>query len=111
MTCENELTINDELYVKKSSIQEGNEVIVRTYSAGVHVGVFNGEWDDINKPIVLENAKRIYRWSGANTLNEIATNGLDRGNSKISNPVATIKLIPIEIITVLEGVDLSPIWE
>ena len=47
-------------------------VIVRTYSAGVHFGELVSRE---GKEVVLQNAKRIWSWKGANTLHEIAVRG------------------------------------
>ena len=73
----------------------GKYVVVRTYSAGVHVGVLktrNGQ------EVVLTDAKRIWSWSGANTLHEIAANGVAK-SSKVSDAVDSILLTQaIEII-------------
>ncbi len=111
---ENEMEINGIEYVKKDSIQTstlGKEVIIRTYSAGVHIGNFEGEWVDGKSTIKLKNARRLYRWRGANTLNEIATEGVNRGEyTRISKPVPEITLLPIEVLPVVEGVDLSEVW-
>lgn len=108
------IEINGKKYVPADSVkteyQKGKEVIIRTFSAGVHVGEMVGNWEDVNKPIVLKNARRIWKWSGANTLNEISKNGLNRKSSRISEPVDEIQLIPIEVIPVKEGIDLSAVW-
>lgn len=73
-------------------------VLVRTYSAGVHYGYLKSR---DGKEVVLENARRIWRWFGAWTLNEIATAGLDQKKSKIAAPVSSIVLTEaIEIIDV-----------
>lgn len=87
-------------------------VIVRTYSAGVHIGEYNiDDWKNANEPIVLYNARRLWRWRGANTLNEITMRGVNRDEyTRISEPVPVIKIVPIEIIPVRAGVDLSPVW-
>ena len=71
-------------------------VVVRTYSAGVHVGTLEGrEGTDLT----LSDARRIWRWRGANTLNEIALHGLDDEYCKVSEPVPSILLTEaIEII-------------
>lgn len=73
----------------------GKYCIVRTYSAGVHCGFFasrNG------KEVVLNEARRIWRWEGAFTLSAIALNGLGRG-SQLSVAVPEILLTEaIEII-------------
>lgn len=83
----------------------GKEVIVRTYSAGVHVGTLVSRE---GKEVVLSNARRIWYWKGAFTLNAIATSGLDRKNSRISVQVPEILLTEtIEIIPVQTGIDLS----
>jgi ferredoxin-fold anticodon binding domain-containing protein len=74
----------------------GKHVLVRTYSAGVHFGVLEMKE---GKEVILNNARRIWRWFGANTLNEIAINGVDQKQSKISVPVPEILLTEaIEII-------------
>jgi hypothetical protein len=94
----------------KGSLPIGPEVIVRTYSAGVHVGTLAEPWVSADRPVTLKNARRIWKWTGANTLNEIATNGLNRKQSKISEPVAELQLIPIEVIPIVAGIDLSAVW-
>lgn len=70
-------------------------VLVRTYSAGVHFGTLisrNG------REVQLTDARRIWSWNGANTLNEIATAGVGRG-SRVSRPVSSIVLTEaIELI-------------
>lgn len=77
-----------------------NYVIVRTYSAGVHVGELVSRK---GKEVTLENARRIWYWKGANTLNEIAQHGVGAG-SKIAEPVAKIVLTEaIEIIDASEA--------
>ena len=71
-------------------------VVVRTYSAGVHVGELverNG------KEVQLANARRIWSWRGANTLHEVAASGVGPG-SKVSVPCASVTLT--EAIEVLE---------
>lgn len=71
-------------------------VLVRTYSAGVHFGYLKRRE---GKEVELEGARRIWRWFGAWTLNEIANAGVDVSKSKISQPVMSIVLTEaIEII-------------
>ena len=108
------IKIDDVEYVRKDQLKElkpiGKEVIVRTYSAGVHVGEQITEWTGQNS-IKLKNARRIYRWRGANTLNEISMNGVNRKDyTRISEPTQEIEILPIEIIKVAKDVDLSEIW-
>lgn len=71
------------------------KVVVRTYSAGVHFGELierNG------KEVQLANARRIWSWQGANTLNEVASRGVGKG-SRVSAVVPGILLTEaIEIL-------------
>jgi hypothetical protein len=102
-----EIIINGVTYARKE--QPSNLSIVRTYSAGVHVG----ELVSLDgKTCVLRNARRIWRWRGANTLNEIAIRGVNRTEyTRISDAVHTITLTEaIEVIPVADGVDLSGVW-
>ena len=105
----NEIEINGETYIKKSLVGEvkeiSSEVIVRTYSAGVHIGTLVSQHGQV---LQLENARRLWKWSGAFTLNAVALDGVNRSNSRISKPVQYIVLTQaIEVIPVSEGVDLS----
>ena len=100
------LSIDGVEYVRKSAQAPcGPESIIRTYSAGVHIGEVVGR---DGKQVELKNARRLYSWAGAFTLNAVATKGVDRAQSRISRPVPSIILTEaIEIIPVAEGVDLS----
>ncbi len=70
-------------------------VVVRTYSAGVHVGYLKSR---DGKEVTLADARRVWYWRDAFTLNEIALHGVGEG-SKISAPVSEIVLTEaIEII-------------
>ncbi len=78
----------------------GNIVIVRTYSAGVHVGRLE-KLD--GTCATLKDAVRIWRWRGANTLHELALRGADKEYTRISEPVQEIVLTQaIEVIQVSE---------
>jgi hypothetical protein len=74
----------------------GQFVIVRTHSAGVHVGTlaeFHGTC------VRLTDARRVHRWRGANTLHELSVSGCDDSFSRISEPVADITITQaIEVI-------------
>jgi hypothetical protein len=73
-------------------------VVVRTYSAGVHCGYLVSRK---GKEVVLSNARRIWRWRGANTLNEVATKGVDEVWSRISEPAVEVVLTEaIEVLSV-----------
>jgi hypothetical protein len=76
-------------------------VVVRTYSAGVHVGTLESQ---NGKEVQLSNARRIWSWKGANTLHEIANHGVGKG-SRVSEPVASIMLT--EAIEVIQATTLA----
>ena len=103
------LKIDDVEYVRKDQVQApvplSDEVIVRTVSAGVHIGSIESR---SGSELVLLNARRLWKWSGAFTLNKVALSGVKRSDSRISIPVPRITLLGvIEIIPVAAGVNLS----
>ena len=63
-------------------------VLVRTYSAGVHVGTLGARSET---EIEISDARRIWEWRGRNTLHEIALRGPGPG-SKVSEAVPSIIL-------------------
>lgn len=73
----------------------GRFCIVRTYTAGVHMGVV----EDINgTSVMLKEARRLYEWREAFTLSEASQRGVAE-NSRISDPVPEILLTQaIEVI-------------
>ena len=78
----------------------GKDVIVRTYSAGVHFGTLAAR---DGKEVTLTNARRIWYWEGAFTLSAIAQNGV-KDTSKLSVEVPEILLTEaIEIIPCSEA--------
>ena len=84
--------------VPNKAAAKTNVVLVRTYSAGVHVGTPVGKLK--GREITLKNARRIWRWRGANTLSEISQNGAHMTEfTRISEAVLTITLTEaIEVI-------------
>lgn len=75
----------------------GQKVVVRTYSAGVHIGLLEAK---AGKEVRLKDAHRAWYWKGAFTLNEVATKGVAKG-SKIGVAVPSIELTEaIEIIPI-----------
>ena len=79
--------------------QDGRFVLVRTYSAGVHFGTLESR---DGKEVVLRDARRVWHWKGANTLNELVANGAGAG-SRISEPTAKILLTEA-----IEIIDMTP---
>lgn len=87
--------------------------IVRTYSAGV----FYGEIESRNgREVVMRNARRIWYWSGAATLSELAMKGTsDPESCKFPCPVDKVLLLDaIEILdTTIEAqmsIEGVPVW-
>ena len=56
---------------------EGHYSVVRTYSAGVHVGIVTVR---AGTEAVLSKARRLWSWKGANTLHEVALRGVASGS-------------------------------
>ena len=73
----------------------GKYAVIRTYSAGVHVGVVRSQ---SGKEVTLSEARRIWSWRGAFTLSEISQKGVSP-ESRLSMQVPEIALTEaIEII-------------
>lgn len=107
---EEKIILNGVEYVRAESVKpKGPLTLVRTYCAGVHIGELVSR---TGTEVVLKNAVRLYRWRGANTLNEVANGDFTRTEyTKISKPTSSITLTQaIELIPVSEGVDFSPVW-
>ena len=89
-------------------------VIVRTYSAGVFAGYLVSRK---GKEVVLRDARRIWYWTGAATLSELAMRGTKSpGTCKFPCSVASIELTEaIEIIDVTAEAQASiaavPEWK
>ena len=88
-------------------------VIVRTYSAGV----FAGELESRNgQEVVLRKARRIWYWSGAASLSQLAMEGTkDPANCKFPCEVDRVELLQaIEILDTTPAARASiaavPVW-
>jgi len=95
------ITINGEDYVKEKKEDEKKYVIVRTYSAGVFAGYL--EKRD-GKEVVMSEARRLWFWSGAASLSQLAMEG-------VKNPDACKFPIPVNSVTlteVIEILDVTP---
>lgn len=95
-------------------IEDYRYVIVRTYSAGVFSGNFHSR---LNGSVILQKARRLWKWSGAASLSQLAMEGVkDPDNCMFPCEVDSIELLnPIEIITCTEKAKESikgvKIWE
>lgn len=100
------IIFNGVKYVRKDSIKQGvtlntdNIVLIRTYSAGVHFGTLESKE---GKEVVLSNARRLYQWSGACSLSQVATDGVRLSGSKIS--------VIVPKITLTEAIEIIPMSE
>lgn len=71
---------------KANGKRRGPYVVVRTYSAGVHVGYLTHRE---GREVVLTETSRVWRWRGANTLHEMALHGVSTTEyTRISEQVA-----------------------
>lgn len=67
-------------------------VIVRTRDAGVHCGTLE---TSNGIECTLSNARRIWRWRGANTLHELSLRGALQEYTRISEPVTNIAIVGV----------------
>jgi hypothetical protein len=89
-------------------------VLVRTYSAGV----FTGELEShSNKEVILLNARRIWYWSGAASLSQLAMEGTKKP-LECKFPCEVKRIILTEAIEIIDVTDKAkesiknvPIWE
>ena len=81
--------------------KQKQKVIVRTYSAGVFAGVLKSRK---GKEAVLTDARRLYYWSGAATLSQLAVDGT-------SNPANCKFPVAVPEITLTEVIEIIPMSE
>ena len=108
----NELIINGETYVKQGAKSEYK--MVRTYSAGVFFGVIESR---TGQEVVMRNARRIWYWSGAASLSQLAMEGTKSPKDcKFPCPVDRVELLQvIEILDVTQqakdSIDSVKVWK
>ena len=89
-------------------------VIVRTYSAGVFAGELESRK---GQEVVLLNARRLWYWSGASSLSQLAAEGVKRPKDcKFPCEVSRVELLQaIEILDVTDAARANiaevPIWK
>ena len=88
------------------------KVIIRSDRAGVFYGTIVRK--DGNE-VELKDCRRIWYWSGASSLSEVAVSGVDHEDSKISVTVESIVILGvIEIIPCTEeaikNIESVPVW-
>lgn len=77
----NTIKIDEVEYVRKDTLKQDAKsmdgkpfVIVRSTTASPFFGYLEKE-DEVNKTVILVNARRIYEWYGAATLSQLAESG------------------------------------
>jgi len=101
----NTIKINEVEYVRKDQFNamakefEGMKyVICRTYSAGVFAGYLENRKD---KEVVMRKARRIWHWSGAATLSQLAIDGTSKPND-CKFPAAVNRITLLEAIEIID---------
>jgi hypothetical protein len=100
--------------IKGNKMKKDRHVIIRTYSAGVFAGTLESR---NGKEAVLSKSRRIWYWSGAASLSQLAMEGTsDPVNCKFPCIVDRTELTEvIEIIDMTskayDSVMAVPIWE
>ena len=91
-------------------------VIIRTYSAGVHMGYLKAKESTLaGMEVELVNTRRLYKWAGALTISELAAIGTTNPNGcQFTMEIPSITLVAIEIVPVT-GVGFNsltnvPVW-
>lgn len=116
----NELTVNGIDYVRKDSVDtklastDGLPyVVIRTYSAGVHIGYLKSRE---KTEVVLVDSRRVHYWDGAASLSQLALEGVKKPKDcRISVVIPEILLTEaVEVIPVTEAakknLDAVPVW-
>ncbi len=91
-------------------------VIIRTYSAGVHMGYLKAKESTLaGMEVELINTRRLYKWAGALTISELAGIGTSKPNEcQFTMAIPSITLVAIEIVPVTEAAFNSlnsvPVW-
>ena len=106
----NEIEVNGQTYVKEKEF-----CIIRTYSAGVFAGYIKRD-DVTNKTATIYKSRRLWLWSGAASLSQLAVDGTSKPNDcKFPCSVGECDLTEIiEIIPCTSRAKVSiegvPVW-
>lgn len=95
------ILVNGEEYVKKTEDLEENYVVCRTYSAGVFAGYLKSR---DGREVVLTKARRLWYWSGAASLSQLAMEG-------VKNPDECKFPCEVEEVTLLEAIEILPVTQ
>jgi len=94
-------------------MEKGDYVIVRTNIAGVFAGYFESK---VLQEVTLTNARRIWYWSGAASLSQLAQEGTNNP-AECKFPCAVDRVMLLEAIEILavtpvakKSIEGVPIW-
>lgn len=98
------IMIDDVKYVKDGAMHLAEDLdgmkycVVRTYSAGVHIGYLKEFGEKHPQHAKLINSRRLHYWSGAASLSQVAMDGVD-DSSRVAMALPEIELTDvIEVI-------------
>ena len=101
-------------YVSKELKESMKYVIARTYSAGVFAGYMKSK---NGKEVELVNARRLWYWSGAASLSQLAMEGVKNIN-KCKFPCEVDEVILTEVIEIIPCTEEArlniasvPVWK
>lgn len=101
------ISIDGVNYIKESDIKKSAEtldgmkyVMVRTQNAGVFAGYLK---EKVGENITLKNARRMWYWSGACSLSQLAM----EGTKKVSDCKFPCEVDNIELTQVIEIIDCT----
>lgn len=80
--------------------EDGRYVIVRTYSAGVFAGEIQSRE---GQEVILHNARRLWKWSGAASLSQLAMEGV----SEPENCMFPCLVDKVELLQAIEILDCT----
>jgi hypothetical protein len=97
------IKLNNVEYVRKDQLKTTPEtlkniVMIRTYSAGVHFGELVSRE---GKEVVLKNAHRVFYWTNACSLSQLAIQGSQNKNTENKISVAVPEIILTEAIEII----------
>lgn len=97
------IKLNNVEYVRKDQLKSEiktmkNIVMVRTYSAGVHFGELKSRE---GKEVVLSNAHRVFYWTNACSLSQLAIQGSQNKNTENKISIAVPEILLTEAIEII----------
>lgn len=103
------ISLNNVEYVRKDQLKNevktfSNIVMIRTTSAGVHFGELV---ERTGKEVVLKNAHRVFYWSNACSLSQLAIEGTGSKNKDNKVTIAVPSIILTEAIEIIPMTELA----